>query len=209
MAIYAPYVIERSSRGERTYDIFSRLLMDRIVFLGSPINDDVANIIIAQLLFLDADNPEKDIFLYINSPGGSVYSGLAIYDTIQFLRASVNTYCMGIAASMGSFLLAAGTKGKRFALPNSRIMMHQPSMGLAQGTAADLEIQAKEILYLRERMNHMYAKHTGQTPERIMEDLDRDLFLTPEEAQEYGLIDHVIAHQGEVVSITHEEAETR
>jgi ATP-dependent Clp protease protease subunit len=209
MPIYAPYVIERSSRGERTYDIFSRLLMDRIVFLGSPISDDVANIIIAQLLFLDADNPEKDIYVYINSPGGSVYAGLAIYDTIQFLRAPVNTYCMGIAASMGSFLLAAGTKGKRFALPNSRIMMHQPSMGLAQGTAADLEIQAKEILYLRERMNHIYAKHTGQSVERIMEDLDRDRFLTPDEAKEYGLIDHVIARQGEVVSITHEEAETR
>jgi ATP-dependent Clp protease protease subunit len=209
MPIYAPYVIERSSRGERTYDIFSRLLMDRIVYLGSPISDDVANIIIAQLLFHDADNPKKDIYLYINSPGGSVYAGLAIYDTMQFLRAPVNTYCMGIAASMGSFLLAAGTKGKRYALPNSRVMMHQPSMGVSQGTAADLEIQAKEILYLRERMNHIYAKHTGQTVERIMEDLDRDRFLTPEDAKEYGLIDHVIARQGEVVSITHEEAETR
>jgi ATP-dependent Clp protease protease subunit len=209
MPLYAPYVIERSSRGERTYDIFSRLLMDRIVFLGTPINDDVANVIIAQLLFLDADNPEKDIFLYINSPGGSVYSGLAIYDTMQFLRAPVNTYCMGIAASMGSFLLAAGTKGKRYALPNSRIMLHQPSMGVAQGTAADLEIQAKEILYLRERLNHIYAQHTGQPTERILEDLDRDRFMTPDEAKDYGLIDHVIARQGEIVSVRHEEAETR
>ena len=208
MPVYAPYVIERSSRGERTYDIFSRLLMDRIVFLGSPISDDVANIIIAQLLFLDADNPEKDIYLYINSPGGSVYSGLAIYDTIQFLRAPVNTYCMGIAASMGSFLLSAGTKGKRYALPNSRIMMHQPSMGGVQGTAADLEIQAREILYLRERLNEIYAKHTGQSVQRIMEDLDRDRFMTPDEAKEYGLIDHVIARQGEVVNVTHEVAET-
>jgi ATP-dependent Clp protease protease subunit len=208
MPMYAPYVIERSSRGERTYDIFSRLLMDRIVFLGTPINDDVANIIIAQLLFLDADNPEKDIYLYINSPGGSVYSGLAIYDTIQFLRAPVNTYCMGIAASMGSFLLAAGTKGKRYALPNSRIMMHQPSMGGMHGTASDLEIQANEILYLRQRLNEIYAKHTGQTVQQIMDDLDRDRFMTPDEAKDYGLIDHVITRQGEVVAVTHEVAET-
>ena len=162
MPIYAPYVIERTSRGERSYDIFSRLLMDRIVFLGSPINDDVANLIIAQLLFLQADNPEKDIYLYINSPGGSVYSGLAIYDTMKFLTCPVNTYCMGIAASMGSFLLAAGTKGKRYALPNSRIMLHQPSGG-TQGTAADIEIQAKEILFIRERLNAIYAENTGQT----------------------------------------------
>src|SRR3954466_10300919 len=156
MPIYAPYVIERSSRGERSYDIFSRLLMDRIVFLGNPINDDVANVIIAQILFLQADNPEKDVYLYINSPGGSVYAGLAIYDTMQFLTCPVNTYCMGIAASMGSFLLAAGTKGKRYALPNSRIMLHQPSGG-TRGTAADIEIQAKEILYIRERLNAIYS----------------------------------------------------
>ena len=206
--MYAPYVIERSSRGERTYDIFSRLLMDRIVFLGTPINDDVANIIIAQLLFLDADNPEKDIYLYINSPGGSVYSGLAIYDTIQFLRAPVNTYCMGIAASMGSFLLSAGTKGKRYALPNSRIMMHQPSMGGVHGTAADLEIQAREILYLRERLNRIYAENTGQPIERINEDLDRDRFMSPEEARDYGLIDTVISRKGDVMEVTHSEAET-
>lgn len=207
MPIYAPYVIERSSRGERSYDIFSRLLMDRIVFLGSPINDNVANVIIAQLLFLQADNPEKDIYLYINSPGGSVYAGLAIYDTMQFMTCPVNTYCMGIAASMGSFLLAAGTKGKRYALPNSRIMLHQPSGGM-QGTAADIEIQAKEILYLRERLNNIYAERTGQSVEQINEDLDRDRFMSPEEAKEYGLIDHVISHRGEVVEARHEEAET-
>lgn len=207
MSLYAPYVIERSSRGERSYDIFSRLLMDRIVFLGNPINDAVANVIIAQLLFLEADNPEKDIFLYINSPGGSVYAGLAIFDTMSFLRAPVNTYCMGIAASMGSFLLAAGRKGKRYALPNSRIMLHQPSGGM-QGTAADIEIQAKEILYLRERLNKIYAKNTGQTVEQINEDLDRDRFMSPEEAKEYGLIDHVITRPGEVVEVRHEEAET-
>ena len=208
MPIYAPYVIERSSRGERSYDIFSRLLMDRIVFLGSPINDDVANVIIAQLLFLQADNPEKDIYLYINSPGGSVYAGLAIYDTIQFLSCPVNTYCMGIAASMGSFLLAAGTKGKRYALPNSRIMLHQPSMSFSQGTAADIEIQAKEILHLRERLNEIYAENTGQPIERINEDLDRDRFMSPVEAKEYGLIDNVISRKGDVVEVTHSEADT-
>jgi ATP-dependent Clp protease protease subunit len=209
MPIYAPYVIERSSRGERSYDIFSRLLMDRIVFLGAPINDDVSNIIIAQLLFLDADNPERDIYLYINSPGGSVYAGLAIFDTIQFLSCPVNTYCMGIAASMGSFLLSAGTKGKRYALPNSRIMLHQPSMSFARGTAADLEIQAKEILYLRERLNRIYADNTGQSVERINEDLDRDRFMSPDEAKEYGLIDNVITRRGEVVEVKHDEPETR
>ncbi|HLL83093.1 MAG TPA: ATP-dependent Clp protease proteolytic subunit [Longimicrobium sp.] len=198
MAIYPPYVIERSSRGERSYDIFSRLLMDRIVFLGSGINDDVANIIIAQMLFLQADNPEKDIHVYINSPGGSVYAGLAIYDTMKFMSCDVNTYCMGLAASMGSFLLAAGSKGKRYSLPNSRIMLHQPSGG-SQGTAADIEIQAREILFVRERMNQIYAENTGQTVERIAEDLDRDRFMSPEEALAYGLIDHVIAHATEVI----------
>ena len=210
MPIYAPYVIERNSRGERSYDIFSRLLMDRIVFLGSPINDDVANVIIAQLLFLQADNPEKDIFLYINSPGGSVYSGLAIYDTMQFLACPVNTYCMGLAASMGSFLLAAGSKGKRYALPNSRIMMHQPSMsGGVGGTAADIDIQAREILYLRDRLNHIYADHTGQPIERITQDIDRDRFMSPDEAREYGLIDHVITRPGAIVEVKHDEPETR
>jgi ATP-dependent Clp protease, protease subunit len=181
--------------------------MDRIVFLGTPIDDNVANVIIAQLLFLEADNPEKDIYLYINSPGGSVYAGLAIFDTIQFLKADVNTYCMGIAASMGSLLLAAGTKGKRFALPNARIMLHQPSGG-SQGTAADIEIQAKEILYVREKLNKIYSDRTGQPVERIAEDLDRDRFMGPEEAKEYGLIDAIIGQKGEVVEVQHSEAET-
>lgn len=196
--LYPPYIIERSSRGERTYDIFSRLLMDRIVFLGSPINDDVANIIIAQLLFLDADNPDRDIYLYINSPGGVVSSGMAIYDTMQFLRAPVNTICMGMAASMGSFLLAAGSKGKRSALPHARIMIHQPSGG-AQGTASDIEIQAREILYLRSKINSLYSLHTGQPVETIERDMDRDRFMSADEAKAYGLIDSVIAKVSQVV----------
>ena len=199
MPLYPPYVIERTSRGERSYDIFSRLLMDRIVFLGTPIDDNVANIIIAQLLFLEAEDPEKDIYLYINSPGGSVYAGLAIYDTIQYMRAPVSTMCMGLAASMGSLLLATGATGKRSALPNSRIMIHQPSGG-SQGTAADIEIQAKEIIYARERLNEILAKHTGQSVERIAEDVDRDRFMSPAEAKEYGIIDHVVTHRGEVVA---------
>jgi ATP-dependent Clp protease protease subunit len=199
MAIYPPYVIERTSRGERSYDIFSRLLMDRIVFLGAPVDDTVANIIIAQLLFLQAEDPEKDIYLYINSPGGSVYAGLAIYDTLQYMSAPVNTMCMGMAASMASVLLASGTKGKRAALPNSRIMIHQPSGG-SQGTAADIEIMAKEILYARERLNAILAKHTGQTIEKIADDVDRDRFMSPQEAKEYGLIDSVVSHRGEIVS---------
>jgi ATP-dependent Clp protease protease subunit len=186
-----PYVIERSSRGERSYDVYSRLLMDRIIFLGTPVNDDVANMIIAQLLFLDADNPGRDIYLYINSPGGVVSSGMAIYDTMQFLRSPVATICMGMAASMGSFLLAAGSPGKRSALPHSRIMIHQPSGG-AQGTAADIEIQAKEILYLRSTMNGLYAKHTGRQVEQIERDMERDFFMSAEEAKNYGLIDTVI-----------------
>jgi ATP-dependent Clp protease protease subunit len=198
--LYPPYIIERSSRGERTYDIFSRLLMDRIVFLGSPINDDVANIIIAQLLFLDADNPDRDIYLYINSPGGVVSSGMAIYDTMQFLRAPVNTICMGMAASMGSFLLAAGTTGKRSALPHARIMIHQPSGG-AQGTASDIEIQAREILYLRSKINSLYSLHTGQPVETIERDMDRDRFMSAEEAKAYGLIDSVIAKVSQVVEV--------
>ena len=189
--LYPPYVIERSSRGERTYDIFSRLLMDRIVFIGTPINDDVANIVIAQLLFLDADNPERDIHLYINSPGGSVSAGLAMYDTMQFIKAPVNTICMGMAASMGCFLLAGGRKGRRSALPHSRIMMHQPSGG-AQGTAADIEIQAREILYLRSKMHELMSKHTGKAVEAIERDFDRDKYMSAEEAKEYGIIDNVI-----------------
>jgi ATP-dependent Clp protease protease subunit len=195
--IYPPYVIERSSRGERTYDIFSRLLMDRIVFLGSPINDDVANIIIAQLLFLDAENADRDIWVYINSPGGIISSAFAIYDTMQHISAPVNTICMGMAASAGSFLLAAGTKGKRAALPHARIMMHQPSGG-AQGTAADIEIQAKEILYLRDKLNQLYAQHTGRTKEQIELDIDRDRFMSADEAKEYGIIDKVIKRQTEL-----------
>ena len=205
--IYPPYVIERSSRGERTYDIFSRLLMDRIIFLGTPINDDVANIVIAQLLFLQADNPDRDIHLYINSPGGSVSAGLAIYDTMQFLSAPVNTICMGLAASMGSFLLAAGRKGKRLALPHSRIMIHQPSGG-AQGTAADIEIQAKEILYLRHQMNELMSKHTGQPVDQIERDIVRDKFMSAEEAKQYGIIDTIVSHRGEIVEETKQPSVT-
>ena len=195
--LFPPYIIERSSRGERSYDIFSRLLMDRIVILGSPINDDVANIIIAQLLFLDADNPDRDIYLYINSPGGVISSGFAIYDTMQSLRAPVNTICMGMAASMGSFLLSAGIKGKRSALPHARIMMHQPSGG-AQGTASDIEIQAREILYLRGQLNELYSKHTGQPVDQIERDMDRDRFMSADEAQVYGIIDKVIQHKDQL-----------
>ena len=186
-----PYVIERSSRGERSYDVYSRLLMDRIVFLGTPINDDVANLIIAQLLFLEADNPGRDIHLYINSPGGTVSSGLAIYDTMQYLRSPVNTICMGLAASMGAFLLAAGAKGKRSALPHARTMIHQPSGG-TQGSAAEIEIQAKEIVYLRTQLNGLFSKHTGRSVEQIERDMDRDNFMSAPEAKAYGLIDNVL-----------------
>ena len=198
--LYPPYIIERSPRGERTYDIFSRLLMDRIVFLGAAINDDVANIIIAQLLFLDADNPEKDIYMYINSPGGHVHSGIAIYDTIQHLRAPVNTICMGMAASMGAFLLATGTKGKRAALPNARIMIHQPSSG-SQGTAADIEIAAREILHTRSLLNSLFAKHTGQPTEVIERDSDRDRYMSAEEAKAYGIIDEVFVPKTRPVAV--------
>ena len=196
-SIFPPYVIERSSRGERSYDIFSRLLMDRIVFLGTPINDDVANVIIAQLLFLEADNPERDIYLYLNSPGGVISSAFAIYDTMQHISAPVNTICMGMAASAGSFLLAAGENGKRAALPHARIMLHQPSSG-TQGTASDIEIAAKEILYLRDQLNELYATHTGQAPEKVRTDLDRDLYMSAEEAKEYGIIDKVIRQRSEL-----------
>jgi len=196
--IYPPYVIERSSRGERTYDIFSRLLMDRIIFLGTPINDDVSNIIIAQLLFLEADNPEREVSIYVNSPGGSVSAGLAIYDTIQYMKAPVSTICMGLAASMGAFLLAAGRTGRRLALPHSRIMIHQPSGG-AQGTAADIEVQAKEILYLRAKMNELMSKHTGRPVEQIERDIERDKFMSADEAKAYGIIDTIVTHRGELV----------
>jgi len=197
MSIYPPYVIERSSRGERSYDIFSRLLMDRIVFLGTPVNDDVANIVIAQLLFLDADNPGRDINLYINSPGGSVSAGLAIYDTMQFLKSPVSTICMGMAASMGAFLLSAGAPGKRSVLPHSRVMIHQPSQNGGGGSASDIEIQAKEILYLRGKLNGLMAQHTGQTIEQIEKDTDRDRWMSAEEAKTYGLVDNIVAKRAD------------
>ena len=187
-----PMVIEQSGRGERAYDIYSRLLKERIIFLVGPVNDQTANLVVAQLLFLESENPDKDISLYINSPGGSIYAGLAIFDTMQFIKPDVSTLCTGMAASMGSFLLAAGAKGKRFALPNSRIMIHQPSGG-SQGQATDIEIQAKEILYLRERLNRIYSERTGQPVERIARDTDRDTFMSPEEARDYGLIDQVLS----------------
>jgi ATP-dependent Clp protease protease subunit len=186
-----PMVIEQSGRGERAYDIYSRLLRERIVFLVGPVNDQTANLVCAQLLFLESENPDKDIFLYINSPGGSVSAGLAIYDTMQFIKPDVSTLCMGLAASMGSFLLMAGAKGKRFALPNSRVMIHQPSGG-AQGQATDIEIHAREILRLREQLNRIYAERTGQSVEKIASDMERDFFLSPEQAKEYGLIDAVL-----------------
>ena len=191
MAIYPPYVIERTSRGERSYDIFSRLLMDRIIFLGTGIDDNVANIVIAQLVFLEAEDPERDVYLYINSPGGSVYAGLAIYDTIQHMKAPVSTVAVGIAASMGAILVAAGAESKRSALPNARIMIHQPSGG-SHGTASDIEIQAKEILSTKERLTQILAQHTGQKSERIDEDIDRDRFMSAEEAVDYGLIDQIL-----------------
>jgi ATP-dependent Clp protease protease subunit len=186
-----PMVIEQSGRGERAYDIYSRLLKERVVFLVGPVNDHTANLIVAQLLFLESENPDKDISLYINSPGGSVSAGMAIFDTMQFIKPDVSTLCTGLAASMGAFLLAAGAKGKRFSLPNSRIMIHQP-LGGAQGQAADIEIQAREILYLRDRLNHILAQKTGRTVEQISKDTDRDNFMSADEAAEYGLIDKVL-----------------
>jgi ATP-dependent Clp protease protease subunit len=186
-----PMVVEQSGLGERAFDIYSRLLRERIIFLGTPVDDQVADSIVAQLLFLDAEDPEKDIQIYINSPGGSVYAGLAIYDTMQQIRPDVVTICFGLAASMGAFLLSGGTKGKRMALPSSRIMIHQP-LGGAQGQAVEIEIQAREILYIKERLNTMLAEHTGQPMDRIMEDTERDFFMSAQEAQEYGLIDRVI-----------------
>ncbi len=186
-----PIVIEESGRGERAFDIYSRLLRERIIFLGTDVNDQVADALVAQMLFLEAEDPEKDVQLYINSPGGSVTAGLAIYDTMQQIAPDVVTICYGLAASMGAFLLTAGTKGKRLALPNSRIMIHQP-LGGAQGQAVEIEIQAKEILFLKETLNNLLSQHTGQTLERISEDTDRDHFLSPSEAVEYGLIDKVV-----------------
>ena len=187
-----PIVIEQTGRGERAYDIYSRLLRDRIVLLGSPINDDLSNLIVAQLLFLESEDPEKDVYLYINSPGGSVTAGLAIYDTMQYVRPQVSTLCVGQAASMAAWLLASGAKGKRFALPHARIMIHQP-LGGVQGQATDIDIQAREILRLREEMNQLLAKHTGQSVKRIEKDTDRDCFMSGAQAAEYGIVDEVIA----------------
>jgi ATP-dependent Clp protease protease subunit len=195
MSNLVPMVVEQTGRGERAYDIYSRLLKDRIVFLGHPVNDDIANLIIAQFLFLESEDPEKEISFYVNSPGGSVTAGLAIYDTMQFIRPSVSTLCLGQAASMAAVLLLAGTKGRRYALPHSRIMIHQP-LGGAQGQATDIDIQAREILRMREEINNIIVRHTGQQLKKIEKDTDRDMFLTPELAVEYGLIDEVIVSRG-------------
>lgn len=191
-----PMVVEQSGRGERAYDIYSRLLKERVVFLVGPVNDVTANLIVAQLLFLESENPDKDIFFYINSPGGSVSAGMAIYDTMQFIKPDVSTLCIGQAASMGSFLLAAGAKGKRFCLPNSRVMIHQP-LGGFQGQASDIEIHAREILNIRARLNEMLAKHTGQSLERIEKDTDRDNFMSAKDAMEYGIVDKVLTTRSE------------
>lgn len=189
--MFIPMVVDQEGYGERAYDIYSRLLKDRIIFLGGQINDTASNLIIAQMLFLESENPEKDIFLYINSPGGYIYSGLALYDTIQYIKPDVSTICIGVAASMAALLLAAGTKGKRYALPNSRIMIHQP-LGGAEGQATDIEIQAKEIINLREITSNLLAKHTGQTIKKIQKDVDRDFWMNAEKAKNYGLVDEIM-----------------
>lgn len=194
-----PMVVEQTARGERAYDIFSRLLKDRIIFLGSQIDDNVSNLIIAQILFLESDDPDKDIHIYINSPGGVVSAGLAIYDTMQYVRPEISTICVGQAASMAALLLAGGSPGKRFALPNSRILIHQP-LGGAQGQATDIDIQAKEILRLREELNQVLAKHTGQTVEKLYQDTDRDFFMTSKDAKEYGIIDKIIEKRPAIAS---------
>jgi len=191
---FIPIVVEQTGRGERAYDIYSRLLKDRIVFLGTVVSDDVANLITAQLLFLESEDPERDIFFYINTPGGSVTAGLAIYDTMEYVRPQISTVCVGQAASMGAILLSAGTKGKRYALPHSRIMIHQP-LGGFQGTATDVDIQAREILRMREELNNILMKHTGQSQKKIEKDTDRDFFMTGKQAQEYGLVDDVITNR--------------
>ncbi len=193
MSYLVPMVVEQTNRGERSYDIYSRLLKDRIIFLGSGIDDTVANLVIAQLLFLEAEDPDKDISLYINSPGGSITAGMAIYDTLQYIRPDVSTICVGLAASMGAFLLAAGKKGKRYALPNAEIMIHQPAGG-TQGQATDIEIHARRIMNMKESLNKILAERTGQPLERIQKDTDRDYFMTAQEAKEYGIIDEVISH---------------
>ncbi|CAM8341937.1 ClpP Protease subunit of ATP-dependent Clp proteases [Candidatus Methylopumilus universalis] len=195
---YVPMVIEQSGRGERAYDIYSRLLRERVIFLVGPVDDMTANVIVAQLLFLEADNPDKDISLYINSPGGSVTAGMAIYDTMQFIKPDVSTLCIGQAASMGALLLAAGEKGKRFCLPNSRVMIHQP-LGGFQGQASDIEIHAKEILFLKEKLNQILATHTGQTLKKIAADTDRDNFLSAEQSVDYGMVDQVISKRSQVI----------
>ena len=192
MSYYVPIVLENTGRGERSMDIYSRLLKDRIIFIGTPIDDGVANVVIAQMLFLQMEDPKKDIQLYINSPGGSVTAGMAIYDTMNFLQCDFVTYCIGMAASMSTVLLAAGTKGKRFGLPNSRVMIHQPSGG-AGGQAADIAIQAKEILRWRKTLNETIARHTGRTPDMVEKDSDRDYYMSAEEAKAYGIVDHVVA----------------
>ena len=189
-----PIVVEQTARGERSYDIYSRLLKERVIFIVGPVEDHMANLIVAQMLFLESENPDKDIHLYINSPGGSVTAGLSIYDTMQFIKPDVSTMCIGQAASMGAFLLAGGTAGKRFALPNSRIMIHQPSGG-AHGQASDIDIHAREILIIRERLNALLAKHTGQSVETVARDTERDNFMNPEKAREYGIIDEVLSHR--------------
>ncbi len=195
-----PMVIEQTSRGERAYDIFSRLLKDRIVFLGTPINDEVANLLIAQLLFLESDDPDKDINFYVNSPGGSVTAGMAVYDTMQYIKPDIATVCIGQAASMGALLLAAGASGKRYSLPNARIMIHQP-MGGVQGQASDIKIQAEEIIRLRARLNDILVFHTKQSLERVEKDTDRDFFMSGLEAKEYGIVDHVINNRGDLYDI--------
>ena len=192
MSYIIPNVVERDARGERAWDIYSRLLKDRIIFIGSTIYDEVANAVIAQLLFLQMEDPKKDISIYINSPGGSITAGMAIYDTMNFLTCEINTYCIGLSASMATVLLAAGTKGKRHALPNCRVMIHQPSGG-ATGQTSDISIAAKEILRWRDTLNHVLAKHTSKTPEELMRDSDRDFYMTAEQAKAYGLVDHVVA----------------
>jgi ATP-dependent Clp protease protease subunit len=196
MSYHVPFVLEQTHRGERTYDIWSRLLKDRIIFIGTPINDDIANLVVAQLLFLESEDAEKDVHIYVNSPGGSVTAGLAIYDTMQYIKPDISTLCMGQAASMGAVLLAAGTNGKRYALPNSRVMIHQP-LGGAQGQASDLEIQVRETLKMKQLLTGLLAKDTGQSVEKVAEDSDRDFFMSAMQAKEYGLVDHVVEKREE------------
>ncbi|MAI36665.1 MAG: ATP-dependent Clp endopeptidase proteolytic subunit ClpP [Alteromonas sp.] len=199
MNALVPMVVEQTSKGERSYDIYSRLLKENVIFLVGQVEDHMANLIVAQMLFLEAENPEKDIFLYINSPGGSVSAGMAIYDTMKFIKPDVSTVCMGQAASMGAFLLSAGAKGKRYCLPNSRVMIHQP-LGGFQGQASDFEIHAKEILYIKEKLNRLMAEHTGQDYEKVAKDTDRDNFLNASDAKEYGLVDQVLANRSDVAA---------